>query len=95
MVNRKYRTRVNINLTVTQNKIQNEDSVVPRTLCTRDIRKLWESRVHTSDTISDVLLTVHLFIFTSQFKQLDAQNLFHNKFYLMPLHVSSTCARNM
>ena len=27
--------------------------------------------------------------------QLDAQNLFHNKFYFMPLHVSSTCARNM
>jgi len=34
----------------------------------------------------DVLLTVHLRIFN----QLDAQNLFHNKFYIMPLHVSST-----
>ena len=45
----------------------------------------------------DVLLTVHLSIFISVFNQLDAQNLFHNKFYFMPLHVSSTCAcaRNM
>jgi len=42
----------------------------------------------------DVFLTVHLSIFISVF-QLDAQNLFHNKFYFMPLHVSSTCARNM
>jgi len=41
---------------------------------------------------SYVLLTVHLSIFISVFNQLDAQNLFHNKFYFMPLHVSSTCA---
>ena len=40
----------------------------------------------------DVLLTVHLSIFISVFNQLDAQNLFHNKFYFMLLHVSSTCA---
>jgi len=40
----------------------------------------------------DVLLTVHLSIFISVFNQLDAQNLFHNKFHFMPLHVSSTCA---
>jgi len=43
----------------------------------------------------DVLLTVHLSIFISVFNQLDAQSLFHKKFYFMPLHVSSTCARNM
>jgi len=30
----------------------------------------------------------------SIFNQLDAQNLFHVKFYLMPLHVSSTCAHH-
>ena len=42
-----------------------------------------------------VLLTVHLSIFISVFNQIDAQNLFHNKFYFMPLHVSSTCARNI
>ena len=36
----------------------------------------------------DVLLTVHLSIFISVFNQLDAQNLFHNKFYFVPLHVS-------
>jgi len=34
-------------------------------------------------------------IFISVFNQLHAQNLFHNKFCFTPLHVSSTCARNM
>jgi len=33
-------------------------------------------------------------IFLSVFNQLDAQNLFHNKFYFMLLHVSSTCAHH-
>ena len=33
-------------------------------------------------------------IFISVFNQLDAQNLFHNKFYFMPLHVSSTCTHH-
>jgi len=43
----------------------------------------------------DVLLTVlRLSIFISVFNQLDAQHLFHNKFYFMPLHVSSTCAHH-
>ena len=42
----------------------------------------------------DVLLAVHLSIFISVFNQLDAQNLFHIKFYFMPLHVSSTCAHH-
>jgi len=42
----------------------------------------------------DVSLTVHLSIFISVFNQLDAQNLFHNKFYFMHLHVSSTCAHH-
>jgi len=42
----------------------------------------------------NVLLTVHLSIFISVFNQLYAQNLFHNKFYFMPLHVSSTCAHH-
>ena len=32
--------------------------------------------------------------FISVFNQLDAQNLFHNKFYFMPLHVSSTYAHH-
>jgi len=31
-------------------------------------------------------------MFISEFNQLDAQNLFHNKFYFMPLHVSNTYA---
>jgi len=43
----------------------------------------------------DVLLSVLLSIFISIFSQTDAQNLFHNKFYFMPLPVSSTRARNM
>jgi len=42
--------------------------------------------------VFDVLLTVHLSIFISVINQLDAQNLFHSKFYFMSLHVSSTCA---
>ena len=43
----------------------------------------------------NVLLTVlHLSIFISVFNQPDAQNLFHNKFYFMPLHVSSTGAHH-
>ena len=33
-------------------------------------------------------------VFISVFNQLDAQNLFHNKFYFMSLHVSSTCAHH-
>ena len=50
---------------------------------------------NTKHTFFDVLLTVHLRIFISVFNQLDGQILFHNEFYFMPLHVSSTCARNM
>jgi len=30
----------------------------------------------------------------SVFNQLDAQNVFHNQFYFMPLHVSSICAHH-
>ena len=41
---------------------------------------------------SDVLLTVHRSIFISVFNQLDAQNLFRNKYYFMHLHDSSACA---
>jgi hypothetical protein len=41
-----------------------------------------------------VLLTVHLSIYISLFNQLDAQNLFHSKFYFMPVHVSSTCVHH-
>jgi len=32
--------------------------------------------------------------FISVFNQIDAQNLFHSKFYFMSLHVSSTCAHH-
>jgi len=39
----------------------------------------------------NVFLTVQLSIFISVFNQIDAQNLFHSKFYFMPLYVSSTC----
>jgi len=43
---------------------------------------------------SYVSLTVHLSIFIPLFNQLDAQNLFHNKFYFMHLHVSSKCTHH-
>jgi len=33
-------------------------------------------------------------VFISVFNQLDAENLFHNKFYFIPLHVSSICAHH-
>jgi len=33
-------------------------------------------------------------MFISVFNQIDAQNLFHNKFYFMPLYVSSKCAHH-
>jgi len=35
-----------------------------------------------------------MFLFISVFNQRDAQNLFYNKFYFMPLHASSTCAHH-
>jgi len=37
---------------------------------------------------------MNLSIFISVINQLDAQNVFHSKFYFMPLHVSSTCAHH-
>jgi len=37
---------------------------------------------------------LHSATFISVFNQLHEQNLFHNKFYFMPLHVSSTCAHH-
>ena len=62
------------------------------------LRKLrWLLRKNSREKKSDfdVLLTVlHLSIFISVFNQLDAQNLFHNKFYFMSVHVSSTCAHH-
>jgi len=36
----------------------------------------------------------YTFFLSKYFIQLDAQNLFHNKFYFIPLHVSSTCAHH-
>ena len=42
----------------------------------------------------DILLTVRLSVFISVINQFDAQNLFQNKFYFMPVHVSSTCAHH-
>ena len=59
------------------------------------IFKITQNRViQTHFIYFDVLLTVHLSIFISVINQLDAQTLFHNKFYFMPLHVSSTCAHH-
>jgi len=42
-----------------------------------------------------VLLTCNsTCFFIEVFNQLHAKNLFHNKFYFLPLHVSSTCAHH-
>ena len=52
------------------------------------IREVPSSNIHLVTTVIgfDVLLTVlHLSIFISVFNQLEAQNLFHNKFYFVPL----------
>ena len=47
------------------------------------------------DAITLIIILKHSHkIFISVFNQLDAQNLFHNKFYFMLLHVSSTCAHH-
>ena len=40
------------------------------------------------------MLAEYTGIIISVFNQIDVQNLFHNKFYLIPLHVSSTCAHH-
>ena len=56
--------QVNTNITVTQKKIQNEDSVLPCILCTRDIKKIvGKSCTHISYNVSlpelrDPLVTV-------------------------------------
>jgi len=43
--------------------------------------------------ILPLISAINIFqLFISVFNQFDAQNLFHNKFYFMPLHVSRTCA---
>jgi len=52
--------------------------------------QVWWHQIMYNTYFFYVLLTVHLSIFSSVFNQLDAQNLFHNKFYFMTLHVSST-----
>jgi hypothetical protein len=58
------------------------------------IRKYDSGATKTTDLNFDVLLTLHLSIFISIFNQIDAQNLFHSKFYFMPVHVLSTFAHH-
>ena len=58
------------------------------------LRQICRENQNTHFIFFYVLLTVHRSIFISLFNQLDAQNLFHNKFYFMPLHVSSICAHH-
>ena len=48
----------------------------------------------TFGTHQNTVTCVNKILFISVFNQLDAQNLFHNKFYFMPLLVSSTCAHH-
>ena len=64
-------------------------------LLLQTMSNIWCSTVH---FFYDCLIVVQLGwkvpAFISVFNQLDAQNLFHNMFYFMPLHVSSTCAHH-
>jgi len=53
------------------------------------LRILWRKIFYAGCIYGD-----NFYRFISVFNQLDAQNLFHNKFYFMPLHVSSTCAHH-
>ena len=70
---------------------------VSKKLATSVIRVV-QKECHTTDDLNHYRYLykkiITLQFFTSVFNQLDAQNLFHDKFYFMPLHVSSTCARN-
>ena len=52
------------------------------------------SLIHVKTRFIVVRYNITVKFFNSVFNQLDAQNLFHNKFYSMPLHVSSTCAHH-
>ena len=55
-----------------------------------------ENKQTNKQTLFYVLLTVHLSIFILVINQLDAQNLFYNKFISMPLHVSSNmCSKHV
>jgi len=64
------------------------------TVLISDITSHKYTKQETKNKSFEVLLTVHLSIFISLFNQTDAQNLFYNKFYFMPLHVSSTRAHH-
>jgi len=56
--------------------------------------RVWEGQNSALRFFWGILLTVQLNTFISVFNHLDAQNLFHSKFYFIPLHVSSTCAHH-
>ena len=61
------------------------------------MNSMWEQNTEENIWARTLYLTVKrskLREFISVFNQLDAQNLFHNKFYFMPLHVSSTCTHH-
>jgi len=51
-------------------------------------------QTHCCHARNSLILQLTICIFISVFNQLDVQNLFHNKFYFMPLHVTSTCAHH-
>jgi len=63
-------------------------------VCTVENSWWWTQEMSETCRVFYILLTVHLSIFISVYNQIDAQNLFHNKFYFITLHVSSTCAHH-
>jgi len=72
----------------TKNQLQH-NNVFRANVCCRQQKKTYVG-LHVK---CPILLSNNI-MFISVFKQLDAQNLFHSKFYFMPLHVSSTCAHH-
>jgi len=57
-------------------------------------RMAWASHVYVEFFIVKRFKNEPFNSFISVFNQLDAQNLFHNKFYFMSLHVSCKCAHH-
>ena len=66
-------------------------SVLPAAVVWRERTENWEKRIIRNIHFIETWTKIK---FISVFNQVDAQNLFQNKFYFMSLHVSSTCAHH-
>jgi len=70
-----------------QFRVKNEPSEGYRCI---SVRRIHESGKGRRNKMAQVKIRNSMFHFISVVNQLNAQNLFHSKFYFMPLHVSST-----